>query len=83
MLQSLREETEGKFQMLLSAGKSGLDSLFKEVSVFKDAPRCCKISDLGACFLSRIEDQAFFTKKRFLSEKGGGKSVKEGLGKDF
>ena len=35
MLQSLREETEGKLQMLLSLGKKGLTSLFKEVRVFK------------------------------------------------
>ena len=35
MLQSLREETEGKIQMLLSLRKNGLTSLFKEVRVFK------------------------------------------------
>ena len=35
MLQSLREETEGKLQMLLSPRENGLDSLFKEVTVFK------------------------------------------------
>ena len=35
MLQSLREETEGKPQMLLSPRKNGLTSLFKEVRVFK------------------------------------------------
>ena len=35
MLQSLREETEGKLQMLLSLRKHSLDSLFKEVRVFK------------------------------------------------
>ena len=35
MLQSLREETEGKLQMLLSPRKNGLDSLFKEVRVLK------------------------------------------------
>ena len=35
MLQSLREETEGKLQMQLSPRKNGLDSLFKEVRVFK------------------------------------------------
>ena len=35
MLQSLREETEGKRQMLLSPRKDNLDSLFKEVRVFK------------------------------------------------
>ena len=35
MLQSLREETEGKVQMLLSPRKNSLDSLFKEVRVFK------------------------------------------------
>ena len=35
MLQSLREETEGKLQMLLSPRKNGLTSLFKEVRVFK------------------------------------------------
>ena len=36
MPQSLREETEGKLQMLLSSKKKkGLDSLFKEVRVFK------------------------------------------------
>ena len=34
MLQSLREETEEKFQML-SPRKNGLGSLFKEVRVFK------------------------------------------------
>ena len=37
MLQSLREETEGKPQMLLSPRKNGLTSLFKEVRVFKVA----------------------------------------------
>ena len=36
MLQSLREETEGKLQMLLSLRKNHLDSLFKEVRVFKE-----------------------------------------------
>ena len=35
MLESLRDETEGKLQMLLSPGKISLDSLFKEVRVFK------------------------------------------------
>ena len=35
MLSSLREETEGKLQMLVSLRKSGLTSLFKEVRVFK------------------------------------------------
>ena len=35
MLQSLREETEGKHLMLLSPRKKGLISLFKEVRVFK------------------------------------------------
>ena len=35
MLKSLREETEGKLKMLLSPRKNGLDSLFKEVRVFK------------------------------------------------
>ena len=39
MLQSLREETEGKLQMLLSLRKNGLTSLFKEVRVFKESPR--------------------------------------------
>ena len=35
-LQSLREETEGKLQMLFSPRKNGLkDSLFKEVRAFK------------------------------------------------
>ena len=36
MLLSLREETEGKLQMLLSLRKDGLTSLFKEVRVFKE-----------------------------------------------
>ena len=35
MVQSLREEIEGKLQVLLSPRKNGLDSLFKEVRVFK------------------------------------------------
>ena len=35
MLQSPTEETEGNLQMLLSPRKNGLDSLFKEVRVFK------------------------------------------------
>ena len=35
MLQSLREETEGKLQMLLSPRKHSLHFLFKEVRVFK------------------------------------------------
>ena len=38
MLLSLREETEGKLQMLLSLRKTGLTSLFKEVRVFKVFP---------------------------------------------
>ena len=37
MLQSLRKETEGKIQMLLSLRKNGRTSLFKEVRV--DNPR--------------------------------------------
>ena len=36
MLESLREETEGKLQMLLSLRKNGLTSLFKEVRAFED-----------------------------------------------
>ena len=36
MLQSLREELEGKIQMLLSLRKNDLTSLFKEVRVFKE-----------------------------------------------
>ena len=35
MLQSLREETEGKLQMLASPKKNSADTLFKEVRVFK------------------------------------------------
>ena len=35
MLQLLREETKGKLQMLLLPSKNGLDSLFKEVRVFR------------------------------------------------
>ena len=35
MLESLREETKGKLQMLLSLRKNGLTSLFKEVRVFE------------------------------------------------
>ena len=35
MLQSQREEAEGKLQMLLSLRKNSLTSLFKEVRVFK------------------------------------------------
>ena len=35
MLQSLREEKGGKLPMLLSPRKNGLDSLSKEVRVFK------------------------------------------------
>ena len=46
MLQSVREETEGKLQMLLSLRKNGLTSLFKEVSVSKalgsPTPMFCK-----------------------------------------
>ena len=38
MLYSLREEKEGKLQMLLSLRKNGLTSLFKEVRVFKEIP---------------------------------------------
>ena len=43
MLQSIREETEGKLQMLLSLRKNGLTSLFKEVRVFKECVGgfCC------------------------------------------
>ena len=35
MLQSLREESEGKLRMLVSPEKNGLTSLFEEVRVFK------------------------------------------------
>ena len=35
MLESLREETKGKLQMLLSLRKNGLTSLSKEVKVVK------------------------------------------------
>ena len=35
MLQLLREEKEGKLQMLVSLRENGLTSLFKEVRVFK------------------------------------------------
>ena len=44
MLSSLREETEGKLQMLLSPREDGLDSLFKEVRVFKGIQIYCIIS---------------------------------------
>ena len=45
----LREETEGKLQMLLSLRKNGLTSLFKEVRVFKagctpEAATTCRAS---------------------------------------
>ena len=36
MLQTQREETEGKRQMLLSPRKNGLTSLFKEVGAFEN-----------------------------------------------
>ena len=36
MLQSLKEETEGKLRMLLSPRENRLNSLFKEVSAFKE-----------------------------------------------
>ena len=39
MLQSLREEREGKLQMLLSLRQNGLTSSFKEVRVFKEMLR--------------------------------------------
>ena len=43
MLESLREETEGTLQMLVSVRKNGQNSLFKEVRVFKEfAARSCK-----------------------------------------
>ena len=35
MLQSPREEREGRVQMLLSLGNNGLDCLFKEVEVLE------------------------------------------------
>ena len=38
MLQSLREETEGKVQMRLPRRENGLTSLCKEVRVFKVRP---------------------------------------------
>ena len=43
MLLSLREETEGKLEMLLSQRKNGLDSSFKEVRVsrFSKPPFSC------------------------------------------
>ena len=37
MLSSLREEADGKLQMLLLPRNNGLTSLFKEVRVFKAA----------------------------------------------
>ena len=48
MLQSLREEAEGKLQMLLSLRKNGLTSLFKEVRVFKVAVRGYQASIRGS-----------------------------------
>ena len=39
MLQSLREETEAKLQTLLLPRKNGLDSLFEEVRVSKEAEK--------------------------------------------
>ena len=39
MLQSLREETEGKLRMLSSPEKNSLTSLFEEVRVFKEGAR--------------------------------------------
>ena len=36
-MESLREETEGILQMLVSLRKNGLDSLSKEVTVFKES----------------------------------------------
>ena len=44
MLQSLREETEGKLRLLLSHRKNGLTSLFKEVRVFKVLASMTKVS---------------------------------------
>ena len=40
MLQSLREETEGKRHVLLSLGANSLTSLFKEVRVVKEFMEC-------------------------------------------
>ena len=44
---SLREETEGKLQALSSPRKNGLDSLFKEVRVFKVVGICWIVSSFG------------------------------------
>ena len=55
MLQSLREEREGKLQMLLSLRKNGLDSLFKEVRVFKASE--IQVRALGTCLLGTLQSK--------------------------
>ena len=45
MLQLLREETEGKLQVLLSHRKNGLAPLFKEVRVFNLVTHSTAICD--------------------------------------
>ena len=50
MLQSLREDKEGKLQMLSSLRRNGLDSLSKKVRVLKtsmEAPECTTLLQLG------------------------------------
>ena len=42
---ALREETEGKLQMLFSPRKDGLDFLFKEVRAFKVPKRVERVRD--------------------------------------
>ena len=50
MLYSLREETEGKPQMLSSLRKNGLTSLFKEVTGFsRNEMPCCWHLGQGVC----------------------------------
>ena len=53
MLQSPKEETEGKLQMRLSPGKKGLDSLLKEVMVFKEGNKAAWASRKTSFQISR------------------------------
>ena len=46
-------------------------------------PKASKIVKNQSRFLGRGCDEALFSEKRGLSEKGGGNSVNEGFGKDF
>ena len=67
---SLREETEGKLQMLLSLRENGLTSLFKEVRAFKELLTLLKENLKYHGIAAKILTQNTFFRKENSAQRG-------------